>query len=84
MRTGVTSIFGMLALERIEPIFEGKLARVRQESCHSGDYLIGISELKVKFNDNGIVINKKSLEDMRFTIYDDLQSYQSIHEIYKW
>jgi len=80
MKTGVTNIFGMLALEKIEPIFEENLVRVRQEGCYSGDYLIGIVELKVKFNNNRIVINKNSLENMKFTIYDDLQFYQSILE----
>ncbi len=78
MRTGVTNILGMLALEKLEPIFEREIAKLRQEG-HGGKYLIGISELKVKVNDNEILIDK-SWKDIGFTIYDDRQFYENILE----
>ena len=79
------NVFGMLALEgiseKIKPIFYEEITRLRQEGCHNGDYLIGINEFRIKkFEDHKIVIDKKSLENMEFTIYDDFQSYESILE----
>lgn len=79
MRVGTTNLIGMLALEKTEPIFNAELEKLRQEGLHSGKYLVGISELKIKFNDNEILIDK-SWSDVKFTIYEDRQFYESILE----
>ena len=54
------NLLGMLVSEKIQPIFDEELARLRQEGLHEGDYLTGFIESGVK-SENKTIIDYKAL-----------------------